>query len=471
MTSTRRSGAPASVLAPQEVVERTLAAGSHLHGCAVLVHETSEAVLRWANSTMTTNGHTTSGRVTVIAFVVVEGGTAAGVVSSSAAVTHVGQLEDLVRAAEAAARDAGPARDAMPLVEPDGDDPGWGDPGAETSIGVFGSFAEGLSEVLAGPHRQYGFASHEITTVWLGSSTGVRRRWVQPTGSVELNAKTPDLAGSAWTGVSTADFRDVEVVALAAEAARRLEWGKRRVSLPAGRYETLLPPSAVSDLLIYLAWSMEGRPAQEGRSALAGPDGLRVGERLTDLPLTMASDPAAPGLEYGPFVTATRSGEGVSVFDNGAPTRRAEWVDRGVLGELVYSRAEAAEFGTTFTPSGHNLVLTGGSQASISDMVARTERGVLLTCLWYIREVDPTTLLLTGLTRDGVYLVEGGEVVGEVDHNFRFNYSPLDVLRRTTEVGATEQTLPREWKDWFTRVAMPPVRVPEFNMSSVSLGR
>ncbi|GAA1297311.1 metallopeptidase TldD-related protein [Pseudonocardia xinjiangensis] len=232
-----------------------------------------------------------------------------------------------------------------------------------------------------------------------------------------------------------------------------------------------MPPSAVSDLLIYLAWSMEGRPAQEGRSALAGPDGLRVGERLTDLPLTMASDPAAPGLEYGPFVTATRSGEGVSVFDNGVPTRRAEWVDRGVLGELVYSRAEAAEFGTTFTPSGHNLVLTGGSQASISDMVARTERGVLLTCLWYIREVDPTTLLLTGLTRDGVYLVEGGEVVGEVDHNFRFNYSPLDVLRRTTEVGATEQTLPREWKDWFTRVAMPPVRVPEFNMSSVSLGR
>ncbi|GAA1297305.1 hypothetical protein GCM10009610_02710 [Pseudonocardia xinjiangensis] len=213
-------------------MERTLAAGSHLHGCAVLVHETSEAVLRWANSTMTTNGHTTSGRVTVIAFVVVEGGTAAGVVSSSAAVTHVGQLEDLVRAAEAAARDAGPARDAMPLVEPDGDDPGWGDPGAETSIGVFGSFAEGLSEVLAGPHRQYGFASHEITTVWLGSSTGVRRRWVQPTGSVELNAKTPDLAGSAWTGVSTADFRDVDVVALAAEAARRLSGGSGGSACP-----------------------------------------------------------------------------------------------------------------------------------------------------------------------------------------------------------------------------------------------
>lgn len=460
-----------AVLAPQEVVERALAAGAHLHGCAVLVHATSEAVLRWANSTMTTNGHTTSGRVTVVAFVAVEGGTAAGVVSSSAAVTRAGQLDELVRGAEAAARGAGPARDAAPLVEPSGDDSGWEDPAEETSIGVFGSFAEGLAQVLAGPQRQYGFASHEVTTVWLGTSTGVRRRWVQPTGSVELNAKTPDLGGSAWAGASTVDFGDVDVVALAAEAGRRLEWGRRRVALPAGRYETLLPPSAVSDLMIPLAWAMNGRPAQEGRSALAGPDGPRVGERLTDLPLTLTCDPAASRLEYEPFVTATRSGEGISVFDNGAPTRPVEWVSRGAVGELAYSRAEAAEFGTAFTPPGDNLLLTGGSGASVADMVAGTRRGLLLTCLWYIREVDPATLLLTGVTRDGVYLVENGEVVAEVDHNFRFNYSPLDVLRRTTEVGATERTLPREWKDWFTRAAMPPVRVPEFTMSSVSLGR
>lgn len=459
-----------TVLPPQEVVERTLAAGAHLHGCVVLVRETSEAVLRWANSTMTTNGHTTSGRVTVIALVAVEGGTAAGVVSSTS-VTDPAQLADLVRGAEAAARDAGPARDAMPLPEPSADDPGWADPAAETSIGVFGPFAAGLAEVLAGPQRQYGFASHELTTTWLGTSAGVRRRWVQPTGSVELNAKTPDLSGSAWAGLSTADFSDVDVVALAAEAGRRLEWGRRRVTLPAGRYETLLPPSAVSDLLIYLAWSMEGRAAQEGRSALSGPDGPRTGERLSALPLTLACDPAAAGLAYEPFVAADRSGDGVSVFDNGAPTRRVEWVTGGTIGELAYSRAEAAEFGTAFTPAGDNLLLTGGSTASVADMVAGTGRGLLLTCLWYIRLVDPETLLLTGLTRDGVYLVEGGEVVGEVDHNFRFNYSPLDVLRRASEVGATERTLPREWKDWFTRAAMPPVRLPEFNMSSVSLGR
>lgn len=460
------------MIGPQEVVERTLAAGAHLRGCVVLVRTASEAVLRWANSTMTTNGHTTASQVTVVALVAVEGGTAAGVVSSGVAVQDVAQLVDLVAAAEASARDAGPARDAAELPGPaGGDDPGWADPAAETSVGVFSGFATGLAEVLAGPQRQYGFASHELVTTWLGTSAGVRRRWVQPVGSVELNAKTPDLSGSAWVGAGTADFTDVDVVDLAARAARRLEWGARRVQLPPGRYDTVLPPSAVADLLVQLAWSMEGRPAQEGRSALSGPAGPRVGERLTALPLTLASDPAAPGLEYEPFLTATRSDDGISVFDNGAPTRRTEWVREGVLAELGYSRAEAAEFGAAFTPPADNLLLTGGSGGSTDEVAGRVDDGLLLTCLWYIRLVDPETMLLTGLTRDGVYRVEGGEVVGEVDHNFRFNHSPLDVLRQAVDVGTTERTLPREWKDWFTRAAMPPVRVPGFTMSSVSLGR
>ncbi|MHA6797205.1 metallopeptidase TldD-related protein [Pseudonocardia bannensis] len=458
----------------QEIVERVLersAARGVAAGCVVVVSETSEAVLRWANSTMTTNGHSTSRRLSVISLVTVDGGTAAGVVSSSAAITEPAELDELVAGSEQAARDAGPARDAQPLPEPAGDDPTWTDPAAETSIAVFGGLAGGLSDVLAGGLRQYGFASHSLTTLWLGTSAGVRRRWVQPTGSVELNVKTPDLSGSAWTGTATRDFSDVDVVALAADAGRRLDWGKRRVALDPGRYETLLPPSAVSDLMVYLAWSMEGRAAQEGHNALAGPDGPRVGEKLTDLPLTLVSDPAAPGLEYEPFLVTTGSGDGISVFDNGAPLRRVEWVREGAINELVYSRAEAAEFGTRFTPAGDNLLLTGGSAASLDEMVAGTDRGLLLTCLWYIREVDPATLLLTGLTRDGVYLVENGEVVAEVGHNFRFNFSPLDVVRRTTEVGATRRTLPREWKDWFTRAAMPPMRVPDFNMSSVSLGR
>ena len=175
---------------------------------------------------MTTNGHTTARQVAVVALEAVEGGTAAGVVSSAAPLPDPAAVDDLVAAARRAARDAGPARDVAPLPEPDVDDPAWADGPAETSIGVFGRLAGGLADVLDGPLRHYGFASHELTTVWLGTSTGVRRRWVQPTGSVELNVKTPDLGGSAWTGVSTADFTDVDVVALAADAASPARLGR-----------------------------------------------------------------------------------------------------------------------------------------------------------------------------------------------------------------------------------------------------
>ena len=108
-----------------------------------------------------------------------------------------------------------------------------------------------------------------------------------------------------------------------------------------------------------------------------------------------------------------------------------------------------------------------GAAGSVEDLVARTERGLLLTCLWYIREVDPATLLLTGLTRDGVYVVEDGEVVGAAN-NFRFNESPVDLLARATEAGATVRALGREFGEWVNRTRMPPLRVPDFNMSSVS---
>ena len=111
--------------------------------------------------------------------------------------------------------------------------------------------------------------------------------------------------------------------------------------------------------------------------------------------------------------------------------------------------------------------MEAGGTATLEEMIASTERGLLLTCLWYIREVDPERLLLTGLTRDGVYLIENGQVVGAVN-NFRFNESPIELLGRITEVGATEKVLCREWNDFFNRTAMPPIRVPDFNMSTVS---
>ncbi|WP_028477799.1 metallopeptidase TldD-related protein [Nocardia sp. CNY236] len=455
------------MFAASAIVERALSLAA-ADETMVIVRDHHEASLRWARDSMTTNGLAVSRDWTVIS-VFRDGPTRARVGTVGSTGMDGEDIESVVRAAEAAARVAEPAQDAMPLLESGAVDDDWAEPAGGTSIGRFTDLAHDLATGFDGADHLYGFAHHQVRTTWLGTSTGIRRRFVEPVGSVEINAKrgNGDDLSSAWAGMGTADFADIDVSAVLATLSRRLDWAERTVALPAGRYDTVVPPSAVADLMLYLAWSMDGRGAQEGHTAFARAGGTRVGERLTDIPLTLCSDPYAPGLECRPFVAATASSESISVFDNGLPIERVDWVRDGVISALTYPRATAAEYAAPVAVPGENLLLSGGSDATVDAMIARTERGLLLTTLWYIREVDPATLLLTGLTRDGVYLVEDGEVVAAVN-NFRFNESPLDLLRRATDVGSTEATLPREGKNWFTRTAMPPVRIPDFHMSSVS---
>ncbi|WP_246148135.1 metallopeptidase TldD-related protein [Nonomuraea turkmeniaca] len=453
-------------MGPQEMVERALELSQN-DGCVVLVDEESTANLRFAGNTLTTNGVARSSRLTVISIA----GEGVGVVSRASVRDE--QLAGVVAAADAAARGAQPAEDARPLVEGVPQSSHWDADVRPTDIGVFEGFAAALGESFAaaeaGGRKLYGFAEHSLTSTFLGTSTGLRLRHDQPTGRLELNAKSSDLKRSAWTGVSTQDFTDVDVAALDSSLAQRLEWAKTRVDLPAGRYETLLPPSAVADLMIYLYWSAGARNALDGRSVFSKPGGgTRVGEQLGTLPVTLSSDPGAPGIACAPFVTAHASSRQSSVFDNGLPLEPTGWIKDGRLEALLQTRYSAELSGLAVTPGIDNLIMTGAEGGrSLEEMIASTQHGLLVTCLWYIREVDPQTLLVTGLTRDGVYLVEHGEVVGEVN-NFRFNESPVDLLGRVTEVGANERTLPREWNDYFQRTIMPPVRVPDFNMSTVS---
>jgi predicted Zn-dependent protease len=456
---------------PHEIVERALEL-SRADGCVVIADENSSANLRWAGNALTTNGVSRGRTLTVIATVDGAQGTACGVVSRSAVTAD--ELEPLVRAAEAAAREAGPAEDAQPLVTGTPRSADFTAAPAETSSAVFASFAPALGEAFgaarAGGRELYGFAHHMVASTYLGTSTGLRLRHDQPTGTLELNAKSPDRTRSAWAGSSTRDFTDADPLAMDADLARRLVWAERKVDLPAGRYETLMPPTAVADMLIYQLWSAGARDAAEGRTVFSRTGGgTRIGEKIAPLPLTLRSDPAEPGLESAPFVIAHSSEDDVSVFDNGLPAGPVDWVREGTLSRLVATRHTSGLTGVPVAPAADNLILDGGGDRSLEEMVAGTERGLLLTCLWYIREVDPATLLLTGLTRDGVYLVEGGEVTGAAN-NFRFNESPVDLLGRATEAGRTERTLPREWSDYFTRAAMPALRIPDFNMSSVSQG-
>jgi len=446
---------------PAQVVERILAASSG--PCLATVEETHGAEVRFANNTATTNGMRHGRRVTAIRVLATGQETRAGVATESGEVDEA----ELVAAAE---REANVADDAFELVEGDvaadfDDEPSITDMSVLSAVlgdlaGVF-QRAEGAGAVMSG------FAEHQIVTTYLGSSTGLRLRHAQPTGALHLVGRAD--ARSAWAASGASSFDEVRIEALEERVRRGLEWADRQLEVAAGRHEVILPPEAVSDFMAFMVWQASGREAEEGRTVFSRPGGgTRLGERLSELPFQLRSDPAEPGLECQPFVSTTASTADVSVFDNGLSLGRTAWIDEGRLTHLRYHRAGAARSGVPPAPPVDNLVLSlPGAAGTLDDLVSRTERGLLLTCLWYIRVVDPKTLLFTGLTRDGVYVVEDGRVVGAAN-NFRFNESPVDLLSRATEASVTERALGREFGEWMNRAAMPALRIPDFNMSTVS---
>ena len=229
---------------------------------------------------------------------------------------------------------------------------------------MFGRFADELGAAFAAAQstgrKLYGFAEHTVTSSFLGTSAGLRLRHDQPTGKVDMNAKSADLARSAWAGQGTQDFTDVDVAEMDAGLAQRLDWQKRTLELPAGRYETLLPPTAVADLLVYLYWSAGAKDALDGRSVFSKPGGgTRVGDRLAGLPVTLRSDPAQAGLTCAPFVIAHASSRDSSVFDNGLALGPTDWIRDGELAALIQTRHSAGLSGLPVTPAIDNLVLDG----------------------------------------------------------------------------------------------------------------
>jgi predicted Zn-dependent protease len=456
------------VNAPHETVERALAA-STADDCIVLASVTHSANMRWANNTLTTNGVTEVSELTVISFL-------GGDKPQAGSITRTGVDEDRIAEVAAASRAEAeatpPAEDAAPLVTGAAADDFDAPPG-EASIEALRAVAEGLAAAFDSARSRsegrYGYAEHSVTTIYLASSTGLRLRDQQSDSRLELTGRSADGSRSAWAGMTDVDVSRLDVGRLDDDVIKRLDWSRRKIDLAAGRYDTILPPSAVTDLVIDAYWAMGALDAHEGRTVYSRPGGgTRVGDVLSDTPLTLFSDPTMPGRECTPFVTAGASSRLSSVFDNGLPLQRTDWIREGSLAALMQTRHSAGITGLPVTPFVDNLAMeVPGATDSVDDVVRATDRGLLLTCLWYIRVVDPQTLLLTGLTRDGVFLVEGGEVVGAVN-NFRFNESPVGMLRRITAAGRTEDSFAREFGDYFTRTRMPTLRIHDFNMSSVS---
>lgn len=456
---------------PQEIVERALAASSS-RACAVLVRNLSVTNLRWARTTLTTNGETVALSVTVLAFVDVDGGVGVGSLTVSA--PSLESLPGLVRRAEELAVQAGPAEDAAPLAEGVAASRDWSDGPVVATSAEFASLAPEIGEVFAAGRsdgiEHFGYAEQAVTTVYLGTSSGVRLRWADPEARLELTAKSHDRSRSTWVGRAGRSLDAVDMTAVDRELRQALGWQATRVDVAPGRHTAVLSPSAVADLMIDLYWSSVGRDASDGQSVWSrAGGGTRVGELVVDPRVTLHSDPTLPGFESAPFLAVGGSSGAASVFDNGLPVGATRWIGDGVLENLITTRHTASDTGLPFRPAADNLRLdVSGGHGDLADVISRTDDGLLVTCLWYNRVLDPQTLLLTGLTRDGVYRVRGGEVVGAVT-NFRFNDSPVGILGRIADAGEPTGALGREMADYFSRSAMPPLVVDGYNFSTVSL--
>ncbi|MPR34061.1 TldD/PmbA family protein [Salmonirosea aquatica] len=267
-----------------------------------------------------------------------------------------------------------------------------------------------------------------------------------------LTVRTEDGKGSGYVIRGFSDFDKLDTQTATQIAVQKCLGSVEARALEPGKYTVILEPTAASVLLENIFFSLDARSADEGRSFLSKPGGkTKLGEKIVDERVTIYSDPANPELPASPW-----SGDGRA-------QEKTNWIEKGVVKNLAYSRYWAQNKGVKATPFPNNLIMAGGT-SSLEDMIKSTKRGILVTKLWYIRTVDPQTLLLTGLTRDGTFFIEDGVIKYPVK-NFRFNESPIIMLNNLEALGKPERTVSTESDQNYL---IPPMKIREFTFTSLS---
>lgn len=424
---------------------------SKADSCCVTLSGSDERHIRFAQNMATTNGAPGSINVSVESHFGQRSGSASGTDLSDDA------LAALVAAAEETAKRAPDNPEFMPPLGPQKYSQGAGFSSiteGTTSSQMAAAIQPVLQQAEAKKLQTAGFLQIGAYFSSFGNSNGLfiydRNSNVLQT----ITARTADGTGSGWAGTNHYDFSKLDIAGLGGVAMDKAVKSQKPSKLSPGKYTVILEPSAVSDLIgILIGGEFDQRAADEGRNfATKKGGGSLLGEKVFGKNVTIFSDPADPVVP------------GAIYSDDGQPAVRTTWIENGVLKNLQCGRFWAKKTGRQPVPSPTSLTMVGGT-TSTADMVKQTKKGLLITRFWYIREVDPQTVLLTGLTRDGVFLIENGEIVKPV-WNFRFNESPVAMLNKVIAMGPSVRTYGEE--SIGLPISVPPLLVHDFTLSSTS---
>jgi predicted Zn-dependent protease len=258
--------------------------------------------------------------------------------------------------------------------------------------------------------------------------------------------------GSGWASAEKEDVGRIATGELADRAIKKALDSRGAKPLAPGKYTVILEPAAAADMVSFLLYNFTAREADEGRSFLSLGEGKnRLGEKLVSPKVTIYSDPAFP--EYPVF----------PIGEDGLPVKKTVWIEKGVVKNLIYTRFWAEKNGREPVSFPPNIIMEGENH-TLEELIKSTNKGVLVSRFWYIRDLNPMILLLTGLTRDGVFWIENGKL-GHPVNNFRFNESPVNVLRNIEMMSRARRVIGGETGQ---SAVVPALKIKEFNFSSVS---
>ncbi|MGK2935778.1 MAG: TldD/PmbA family protein [Gemmatimonadaceae bacterium] len=453
MSKPRSLYAPAGFLTREEseAIARRALAAAKADETRVIISSGARANTRFADNQVSTSGDNYDAEITV-----------RSVFGKRVANANTNKLDDaslaaVVARAEALARLAPEDPELMPELGPQTyatrPDPSQMEtPSPEQRAAAVRAVSE---PARAAGLVSTGYMQSDVGSFAIANNKGLFAYSRGSSAAMSTTVRTPDGTGSGWAGSAHDEWNELDAAALGARAIDKAVRSRNPVAVEPGRYTVILEPTAVANLVQLMAFSLNARSADEGRSFFSKQGGgNKLGTKVVDERVTVVSDPLDPAGRGGLF-----TGEGL-------PTERVVWIENGFVRNLNYDRFWAQKQGVQPTAGSGVLRMSGGN-SSIEEMIASTQRGILVTRLWYIRPVDPRTILFTGLTRDGTFLVENGRITQAIK-NFRWNESPIFMLNNIEAMGAPMRVNSSESGQGGGVIIVPPIKARDFNFTSLS---